>query len=150
MDVDALEKSPPPATVTTAWTRRAVAVCLLVMALIVGPAIIAPAYTSQAEATVYSSCTISGCSAARTARSGWSGKGFPTSRGWYTWSSQYNFAGGQFYNREGQLPSGATYHEYDVYPRAQGAARDAHRIVVNRSTGVTWYSPNHYTDFYRL
>ena len=47
-------------------------------------------------------------------------------------------------------PSGATYHEYDVYSRARGAARDAYRIVVNRSTGAVWFSPNHYTDFYRL
>ncbi|MEU7772475.1 ribonuclease domain-containing protein [Micromonospora taraxaci] len=78
-------------------------------------------------------------------------KGFPTSRGWYSWSGgKSNFAGGQFYNYEGQLPTNATYNEYDVYPRTQGAARDAYRIVVNRSTGVTWFSPNHYTDFYRL
>ncbi|WP_033340260.1 ribonuclease domain-containing protein [Catenuloplanes japonicus] len=129
---------------------RVLTLFALVAALIVGPAIVAPTFTSAAEATVYSSCTISGCTAARTARSGWSDRGFPTGRGWYTWGSQYNFAGGQFYNREGQLPSGATYYEYDVYPRANGAARDAHRIVINRSSGVTWYSPNHYTDFYRL
>jgi ribonuclease T1 len=45
---------------------------------------------------------------------------------------------------------GATYYEYDVIPRNKGAARDAKRIIINRSTGVTWYSPNHYTDFYRL
>jgi hypothetical protein len=37
-----------------------------------------------------------------------------------------------------------------VYSRAKGAARDAYRIVVNRGTGVVWFSPNHYTDFYRL
>jgi ribonuclease T1 len=122
----------------------------LVATLVVGPSIVAPTLTSAAEATVYSSCTVSGCAAARTARSGWSSRGFPTTRGWYAWGSQYNFAGGQFYNREGQLPAGATYYEYDVHPRANGASRDAHRIVVNRSSGVTWYSPNHYTDFYRL
>lgn len=122
----------------------------LVAALVVGPSIVAPRFTSAAGATVYSSCTISGCAAARTARSGWSSRGFPTTRGWYTWGSQYNFAGGQFQNREGELPAGGTYHEYDVHPRANGAARDAHRIVVNRSSGVTWYSPNHYVDFYRL
>ncbi|RCG31464.1 ribonuclease N [Sphaerisporangium album] len=106
---------------------------------------------TPADAAVYSSCTQSRCADARYARSVWSGKGFPTSAGWYTWpDGRYNYTGGQFYNREGQLPSGATYYEYDVYSRARGAARDAYRIVVNRSTGATWFSPNHYTDFYRI
>ncbi|MEO3747910.1 ribonuclease domain-containing protein [Plantactinospora sp. B5E13] len=119
--------------------------------MLVGPAVVVPTYTSSASAAVYSSCTMARCADARTARSGWAAKGFPTARNWYSWSGGLaNFAGGQFYNREGQLPAGATYHEYDVYPRTQGAARDAYRIVVNRSTGVTWFSPNHYTDFYRL
>ncbi|MFD1539726.1 ribonuclease domain-containing protein [Nonomuraea guangzhouensis] len=106
---------------------------------------------TPANATVYNSCTISRCSAARSTNSIWASKGYPTSAGWYSWpDGRYNYTGGRFYNREGQLPSGATYYEYDVYSRAQGAARDAYRIVVNRSTGVTWFSPNHYTDFYRL
>jgi len=48
------------------------------------------------------------------------------------------------------LPSGATYYEYDVYPRACNASRDAYRIVVNKSTGATWFSPDHYANFYRL
>ncbi|MGC9667882.1 ribonuclease domain-containing protein [Planosporangium sp. 12N6] len=123
----------------------------LMAAVLVGPAVVAPSQTTPAYATAYSSCTVSGCSAARTARSGWSSRGWPTSRGWYSWSGgQCNFAGGQYKNLEGQLPSGATYYEYDVYPRACGAARDAHRIIVNLSTGATWYSPNHYSDFYRL
>ncbi|WP_320064183.1 ribonuclease domain-containing protein [Micromonospora sp. RTGN7] len=61
-------------------------------------------------------------------RSGWAAKGFPTSRAWYSWSGGLsNFAGGRFYNYEGQLPTGATYYEYDVYPRASGASRDPRR-----------------------
>jgi hypothetical protein len=108
-------------------------------------------HVTPANAAVYGSCTISRCADARTAKSIWASKGYPTTRGWYSWpDGKYNFAGGRFYNREGQLPSGATYYEYDVYSRSQGAARDAYRIVVNRSTGVAWFSPNHYTDFYRL
>ncbi|MFC4062337.1 ribonuclease domain-containing protein [Planomonospora corallina] len=104
-----------------------------------------------AEASVHNSCTISRCSDARSAASIWAGKGYPTTRTWHSWpDGRYNFAGGRFYNREGQLPGGATYHEYDVYSRAKGASRDAYRIVVNRSTGAVWFSPNHYTDFYRL
>jgi ribonuclease T1 len=39
---------------------------------------------------------------------------------------------------------------YDVYPRARGAARDAYRIVVNRSTRETWFTPDHYLNFSKL
>jgi hypothetical protein len=138
----------PTSTAPTRWRRL-----VLLLAAIVATssaATLAPVLTAPAQADVYSSCAISGCSAARTARTGWSSLGFPTSRAWYTWPyGQYNFAGGRYYNYDGQLPS-ATYYEYDVYPRAYGAARDAYRIVVNKSTGATWYSPNHYTDFYRI
>ncbi|MEV5753259.1 ribonuclease domain-containing protein [Actinoallomurus sp. NPDC052308] len=106
---------------------------------------------THAGASVYGSCTISRCADARSADSIWASKGYPTTSGWYSWpDGKYNYTGGRFYNREGELPSGATYYEYDVYSRAKGAARDAYRIVVNRSTGVTWFSPNHYTDFYQL
>jgi guanyl-specific ribonuclease Sa len=106
---------------------------------------------NPAGASVFSSCTISRCADARSADATWAGKGYPTTSGWYSWpDGKFNFTGGQFFNREGELPSGATYYEYDVYSRAEGAARDAYRIVVNRSTGVTWFSPNHYTDFYQL
>ncbi len=45
-------------------------------------------------------------------------------------------------------PAGATYGEYDVYPRDRGAVRDAYRIVVNRSTRETWFTPG--LDFYKL
>jgi len=60
------------------------------------------------------------------------------------------YTGGTFQNREGQLPANANYTEYDVYPRANGAARDAYRIVVNRSTKETWFTPDHYVNFYKL
>lgn len=107
--------------------------------------------TTPAHASVYSSCTISRCADARSASSIWASMGYPTTSGWYAWpDGLYNYTGGRFYNREGQLPSGATYYEYDVYSRPPGAPRDAYRIVVNRSTGTVWFSPNHYTDFYRL
>jgi guanyl-specific ribonuclease Sa len=123
----------------------------MVAAVLVGPAVVAPTHTNSASAAVYSSCTIARCADARTARSGWASRGFPTTRGWYYWSGGlYNYAGGQHMNYEGQLPTNATYYEYDVYPRPKGAARDAYRIVVNKATGATWFTPNHYTDFYRL
>jgi guanyl-specific ribonuclease Sa len=129
----------------TSWPAR-FAVMLAALMSLTGVVGIAPA-----QASVYNTCTISRCADARSADTIWAGKGYPTTAGWYTWTSgRYNYTGGRFYNREGELPAGATYYEYDVYPRARGAARDAYRIVVNRSTGVTWFSPNHYTDFYRL
>ncbi|MFI6762728.1 ribonuclease domain-containing protein [Micromonospora sp. NPDC050417] len=123
----------------------------MIAALLVGPAVVAPSHTSSASAAVYSSCTISRCADARTARSGWASRNFPTTRGWVSWSGGLsNYAGGRHMNYEGQLPTNATYYEYDVYPRQQGAARDAYRIVVNKATGATWFTPNHYADFYRL
>jgi hypothetical protein len=79
--------------------------------------------TTPAHASVYSSCTIARCADARSADAIWAGKGYPTVSGWYSWpDGKYNYTGGQFYNREGQLPSGATYYEYDVYSRGKGAA----------------------------
>ncbi|WP_433828354.1 ribonuclease domain-containing protein [Actinoplanes sp. CA-015351] len=117
---------------------------------LVAPAIVAPAATDAAQAAVYSSCTISRCSAARTAFTGWQSLGWPTSAGWYSWPyGKYNYTGGTFQNREGQLPT-ATYSEYDVYSRARGASRDAYRIVVNRSTRVAYFTPDHYVTFYKL
>ena len=118
---------------------------------LVAPAVVAPTHTAAARAAVFSTCTMSRCSAARTARTGWSSLGWPTRSGWYSWPyGQYNYTGGTFQNRERQLPANATYSEYDVYPRARGAARDAYRIVVNRSTRETWFTPDHYVNFYKL
>lgn len=131
--------------------RVLVLALVLAASTLLAPSVLAPDRTSQAGANVYSSCTVSGCSAARTALSGWKQLGLPTSRTWYAWPyGQYNFAGGRHGNYEGQLPAGGTYYEYDVYPRPRGAARDAYRIVVNRSTGATWYTPDHYDDFYKI
>jgi ribonuclease T1 len=143
--------APRPSRLRRLFLAAAVVFALSGSALVV-PAVVAPTETtSAAEATVYSSCTLSRCSAARTARSGWSSLGWPTSRGWYSWPyGQYNYTGGTFQNREGQLPANASYNEYDVYPRANGASRDAYRIVVNRSTKETWFTPDHYVNFYKL
>jgi hypothetical protein len=130
----------------SALTRR-----LLIAFIAVASVLGLSAISSPAQASVYGSCYISGCSAARSADSTWASMGYPTSRGWYDWpNGQCNYAGGRYYNYEGELPSGDTYHEYDVYPRECGAARDAARIVVDDYTGTVWFSPNHYTDFYQL
>jgi ribonuclease T1 len=126
----------------------------LVLALsgtaLVAPAIVSPTSADTAQAAVYNTCTISRCPAARTAYTGWQSLGWPTTAGWYSWPyGNHSYAGGRFYNREGQLPT-ATYSEYDVYSRARGASRDAYRIVVNRSTRIAYFTPDHYVTFYRL
>ena len=131
----------------SSWTKRLV-VLIAALASVLSLSI---ATGTAANATVYSSCTISGCSDAASANSTWSSLGYPTSRGWYDWpDGQCNYAGGEYYNYDGQLPSGDTFYEYDVYSRACGDHRDAVRIVVDFTTGTVWYSPNHYTDFYQL
>ncbi|NUR57193.1 MAG: ribonuclease N [Catenulispora sp.] len=129
------------------WTKRfAVALAATASTLTVSVAAGTPA-----NAAVYNSCTISGCSAANSANNTWSSYGYPTSRGWYDWpDGECSYAGGEYYNYDGQLPSGDTFYEYDVYPRTCGAHRDAYRIVVDFNTGQVWYSPDHYSDFYQL
>lgn len=129
------------------WTKRLI-VTLTAIASLFGVSVVV---TPAADATVYGSCTISRCTDARSANTIWQSKGYPSTRGWYSWpNGKCNFAGGVFQNREGQLPSGHSYQEFDVYPRTCYAARDAYRIVVDMTTGVVWFSPNHYTDFYEL
>lgn len=126
------------------WTKRA-AVTLAAASCAMGVTANVPA-----GATVYDSCTISRCADGRDAASVWAGKGWPSTSGWYSWpDGQYNYTGGVYHNYDGQLPSGTTYHEYDVYSRPKGASRDAYRIV-HGSSGTVYFSPNHYTDFYKL
>ncbi|MEU0883388.1 ribonuclease domain-containing protein [Lentzea sp. NPDC005914] len=128
------------------WTHRLLAALAIVVSVLGVTTAVAPA----ADAAVYNSCTQSRCAAARSANSTWQSMGYP-SKGWYAWpAGKYNYTGGQFFNREGQLPSGYIYQELDVYPRAKGAARDAYRIVVNKNNGVVYFSPDHYSNFYRL
>ncbi|MFL6120221.1 ribonuclease domain-containing protein [Actinophytocola sp.] len=129
------------------WTKR-LAVTLAAFASLVGVSTIV---TPAADASVHSSCTISRCSAARSADTTWESKNYPGSRGWYSWpNGQCNFAGGTYNNLEAELPNGHSYREFDVYPRTCGASRDAYRIVVDLTAGVTYFSPDHYTNFYRL
>jgi len=129
------------------WTRRIIVLIAALAAVLGVSAVAGPV----ANAAVYNSCTISGCSAADSANATWSSFGYPTSRGWYDWpNGKCSYAGGEYYNYDGQLPSGDTFYEYDVYPRTCGAHRDAYRIVVDFNTGTVWYSPDHYSDFYQL
>ena len=129
------------------WTRRLLAALAVVASVLGVTTAVAPA----ADAAVHSSCTQSRCSAARSANSTWSSKGYPSTRGWNSWpGGQCNYAGGVHQNREGQLPAGHRYLEFDVYPRACNASRDAYRIIVDRTDGTVYFSPDHYANFYRL
>jgi|GEM_PF-3486182 guanyl-specific ribonuclease Sa len=129
------------------WTKR-LAVAFAVTASAATVTVVA---SPAANAAVYGSCTISGCSAAVSANSTWSDMGYPSSRGWYDWpNGQCNYAGGTYYNDDGQLPSGDSFQEFDVNPRSCGAHRDAVRIVVDMDSGQVWYSPDHYSDFYEI
>ena len=96
------------------WTKRlAVGIAATASALTV-TVVASPA----ANATVYDSCTISGCSAAVSANSTWAVMNYPSSRGWYDWpNGKCNYAGGTYYNDDGQLPSGDSFQEFDVNPR---------------------------------
>ncbi|MEU2058002.1 ribonuclease domain-containing protein [Streptomyces bungoensis] len=129
------------------WAKRSAVLFAAITSVLSASAVNSPA----ASAAVYGSCSVGGCSDAASANSAWSDLGYPTARGWYDWpDGECSYAGGEFYNNDGQLPSGDTFYEYDVYPRTCGAHRDAYRIVVDSSTGAVWYSPDHYSDFYQL
>ena len=129
------------------WTKR-LTLTLTALVSLLG---VAATITPTANATVYNSCTMSRCAAAASANSTWQSMSYPSSRGWYNWpNGQCNYAGGTYYNDDGQLPNGDSFQEYDVYPRSCGAHRDAYRIVVDMNTGVVWFSPDHYSDFYQL
>ena len=126
------------------WPKRALVTLVAVMCA-TGVAVNVPA-----SATVYNSCTISRCDDGRSAASEWAGQGWPSSKGWYSWpDGLYNYTGGVYHNYDGQLPAGATYHEYDVYSRQKNASRDAYRIV-HASTGAVYFTPDHYSNFYKL
>ena len=57
----------------------------------------------------------------------------------------YEKDGTTFYNREGRLPAG-DYLEYTV-PTPAAANRGARRLVVAVSSGVAWYTDDHYETF---
>lgn len=105
-----------------------------------------------AQADWAPSCTHNGCAEALSSNSTWKSLGYPSSRGWYDWppTGTCNFAGGTYNNYEGELPSGHSYLEFDVTPRECGAPRQAYRIILDRTTGDVYFTPDHYGTFYFL
>jgi ribonuclease T1 len=53
--------------------------------------------------------------------------------------------GRRFENREGRLPEGGDYREFDVDPHT--GQRNAERIIVDWSTRKAWYTDDHYRTF---
>lgn len=62
------------------------------------------------------------------------------------------YTGGRvFQNREGKLPQGGKYREYDVDPTPpKGQSRNSERIVVDETSGRTWYTDDHYSTFQEI
>ncbi len=58
--------------------------------------------------------------------------------------------GRKFENRDGKLPSGGEYVEYDVDPKIEGVGRSGERVIVDKKTGRAWYTPDHYTTFQEI
>ena len=56
------------------------------------------------------------------------------------------YVGGRtFENREGRLPEGGDYREFDVDPH--NGQRNAERVIVDWSTKQAWYTGDHYRTF---
>jgi len=61
------------------------------------------------------------------------------------------FKGGRvFRNREGKLPPGKTYYEFDVHPLRPGVSRGTERLVVDREKTVFYYTKDHYNTFIQI
>jgi ribonuclease T1 len=58
--------------------------------------------------------------------------------------------GWTFENREGKLPQGGDYREFDIDPKIPGTGRNAERIVLDMNNGRAWYTPNHYNTFVEI
>jgi ribonuclease T1 len=57
--------------------------------------------------------------------------------------------GREFKNKEGQLPMGSTYQEWDVKPKIQGQNRGAERLVTSQN-GEGYYTSDHYKTFTKI
>ena len=63
-----------------------------------------------------------------------------------TGTAPEGYVGGRvFENREGRLPSGGDYREFDVDPH--NGQRNAERIIVDWNTKQAWYTGDHYRTF---
>ena len=136
------EKNPVASTLV-----RMLVILTAMVGFVAGGIAVAPA----SEADVFDSCTHKGCAEAAESNSIWSSMGYPSNRGWHDWpDGQCNFSGGTYNNYEGELPDGHSYLEFDVTPRACDASRQSYRLIVDRTDGTVYFSPDHYGNFYRM
>lgn len=71
----------------------------------------------------------------------------------HNWSPPPGYAGGKkFVDKNGSLPSGGDYKEYDIYPKPppNSGGRDAKRIVIDIGTQIMFYTADHYATFVKL
>jgi guanyl-specific ribonuclease Sa len=122
---------------------------LLAVMLLLTAAVAIPGAATPAHASVYD-C---GCpSSAYDLLDRWDTLGFPSGAKWrQIGTNKWLYGGAVHQNREGQLPRSRSYREYDaqIYTRS-GQSRGAKRIVIDINSYAAWYTPNHYTDFYRM
>lgn len=61
------------------------------------------------------------------------------------------YKGGRvFRNREGALPKGKTYYEYDLHPYRPGLSRGGERLVADQQKSVFYYTKDHYGTFVKI
>ena len=58
--------------------------------------------------------------------------------------------GDKFQNKEGLLPEGHEYVEWDVNGKNPGQTRDAERLVEDKTTGDWYYTGDHYGSFTKM
>jgi hypothetical protein len=71
----------------------------------------------------------------------------------HNWSPPKGYAGGKaFVDRNGSLPSGGNYKEYDIYPKPppNSGGRSGKRIVIDVDTQAMFYTADHYVTFVKL
>lgn len=126
---------------------------LLLAPILAALLVLAPTPLLPGSAPAYAAVHNCGCpAAAYTMLDRWDALNFPSGAAWrQIGTNKWLYGGAVHQNREGQLPRARSYREYDaqVYTR-RGQSRGAKRIVIDVSSYAAWYSPNHYTDFYRM
>ncbi|XVS67783.1 ribonuclease domain-containing protein [Actinosynnema sp. CA-299493] len=138
------------------WIRYCLRYTLVVIAaLVFGLTSSTAALASATAPAATSAQTLVVPKDAYTAYGRWKAKDWPEERKWYTINGKHCYAGGKFENREGLLPAGGDYYEYDIYcytsvPPPGG--RGPKRIVVDMKFAPPrgYYTPDHYRTFQRM
>jgi hypothetical protein len=71
----------------------------------------------------------------------------------HNWAAPRGYAGGkEFVDKNGDLPPGGEYKEYDIYPKPppNSGGRDAKRVVIDKVSQSMFYTDDHFATFIRL